>query len=154
MNFSTNYESTIDSLVIPAQLARFAADCMSGMLGLPLDVNQCDTAIDVEKPTLQATIRIGGDYQLEMRLIASVSLATRIACAMFDASPNDLGEFEVRDALGEVVNVVAGALKSSIKMESSLGIPSVGLLKEGVPEGICMTFPCDGETLTFLILEY
>jgi chemotaxis protein CheX len=49
----------------------------------------------------------------------------RAAAAMFAAEPSALSNGEIKDALGEVANMVAGALRLALPMPNAISLPSV-----------------------------
>lgn len=60
-----------------------------------------------------------------MTLLFPGDAAEQIACRMLEAKPGELGEDEIRDAAGEMANILAGNLKSMLPQPSSLGLPVI-----------------------------
>lgn len=75
--------------------------------------------------SLSGFIHIHGDWEGTVVLQSSASLATRIASEMFDLAAADLEESEVHDALGEIVNMLGGSVKSLVEGDASLSLPTV-----------------------------
>jgi chemotaxis protein CheX len=75
--------------------------------------------------TLSAFIHIHGDWEGTVVVQASAALAGAIAGAMFQADEADLTPEEVADALGEVVNMLGGSVKSMVDGQASLSLPLV-----------------------------
>ena len=110
----------IDHTVIE-QLAR---DVCTTMLGLELA--PC-TMPDVpgDNAMYFAHIGIDGDWQSELCIVCPASLAQKIASAMFMTEPDDLGEGEIGDAVGELVNILGGNVKGIMPGENQLSLPSI-----------------------------
>jgi chemotaxis protein CheX len=52
-------------------------------------------------------------------------MAVAIAAAMFEMEPDELSEDEVRDAFGEVANLLAGQFKLDLPEGCALSLPTV-----------------------------
>lgn len=80
----------------------------------------------------QALIRIAGDWNGAVTLEMSSETATSAARLMLEA--DDVDPDEVADAVGELVNIIGGNLKSLLPTRSRLSLPQVtrgeGLLVE------------------------
>lgn len=76
-------------------------------------------------PALTGRIEIGGTWAGVVELTCSVAAARRVAAAMFCLPEPDLDEVAVRDAVGELVNIVGGNLKSLLAPPTSLSLPTV-----------------------------
>jgi hypothetical protein len=74
---------------------------------------------------LAATIELEGARPLVLLVLADTASAARLASAFFGQPPDELADDDVRDALGEVANMVAGQLKSALSPESDIGLPRV-----------------------------
>ena len=91
-----------------------------------------DDAVLLPGSTLPATeevrgrIDIGGSWSGSVELSCSLAAARRIAAAMFSLSSDALEVSDVHDAVGELVNVVGGNIKSILPAPTSLSVPTVG----------------------------
>jgi chemotaxis protein CheX len=86
-------------------------------------------SLQVEDPTLLGSITFKGSVEGCLAICFNIDCAKSIAVNMLGMEPDEeLSEEDVADAIGEVVNMVMGALKSRI-MESvgdvQVSIPSV-----------------------------
>ncbi|MBA3782390.1 MAG: chemotaxis protein CheX [Nocardioides sp.] len=73
-----------------------------------------------------ASITVDGDWSGTLRLWCPDSAAVSMTRALLRLTEGVDPELDdVEDALGEVVNVVAGSLKGAVGGTSSLGLPSV-----------------------------
>ena len=76
---------------------------------------------------LLAEVRVSGDWQAAVRAWCPVDAAEALARAMLQhAGSTDQPDAEdVEDAVGELVNVVAGSVKGALGGSSRLGLPVV-----------------------------
>ncbi len=72
-----------------------------------------------------ASIQISGVSDQRLILEAPMESANLIAETMFGADEGTLDQDEVRDAIGEVVNMIGGNVKGTYEGESQLSIPQV-----------------------------
>lgn len=70
-------------------------------------------------------VHISGGWQGAICAECSYEMAVAIAAAMFEMEPEEMSEDEVRDAYGEVANLLAGQLKNDLPEGSSLSLPTV-----------------------------
>ena len=137
--------------VSPQEMNKYATDCFSCMLGLDL-LETPDAALIEDDGFMQATIKISGVWEAELNIYASVDLATTMASAMFAAAPEDLSDDEVRDAFGEVVNILGGNVKGGVEGECKLSLPCVGA-KFTDPAGMSLSYVCEGFPFNVSLLE-
>jgi chemotaxis protein CheX len=100
--------STVWSSTLGLELER--ADVVDGKIG--------DT-------TLTACVQVTGDWEGAITVRCSTSLAAKLASVMFDLAPEELGEEEVRDAMGEIVNMTGGNVKGMAPGTNTLALPTV-----------------------------
>ncbi|MFO1093182.1 MAG: chemotaxis protein CheX [Planctomycetaceae bacterium] len=74
-----------------------------------------------------ATIHISGDWDALVEMQFTEAAAAQFAATMFGKSADELSSEEVRDAVGEVVNMLGGNLKGMVNGESNLSLPCVGM---------------------------
>ncbi|HPF70733.1 MAG TPA: chemotaxis protein CheX [Candidatus Krumholzibacteria bacterium] len=72
-----------------------------------------------------ACVHISGNWQGVVSAECSYAMAVDIAAAMFMMEPDELSEDEVRDALGEVANLLAGQFKIDLPEGCALSLPTV-----------------------------
>lgn len=137
-------------------LQQVVSDVCSGMLGLdmvPSDQSCCD-----ETDALSAVIRISGGWDSLVQVLAPRATARVIASTMFATDVDCLSEEEIRDAVGEIVNMVGGNLKGIVEGESSLSLPCVGEASGETPfgsdfTGITVAHRCQGDPLIVRLLD-
>lgn len=91
------------------------------MLDLPLE--QADSLVQPPTETVTAVVVLDGVFEGAVKISCGGALARRIAEVMFavgSPSPED-----IRDALGEMANMVAGNLKTALPGPSRMGLPIV-----------------------------
>jgi chemotaxis protein CheX len=71
-----------------------------------------------------ALVQLEGAWQGAVMLQCSTALAARLTGIMFDTKETPVRD-DVRDALGELANMVAGNIKAVLTQPSSLGLPVV-----------------------------
>ncbi|MEO5798033.1 MAG: chemotaxis protein CheX [Gemmatimonadales bacterium] len=75
--------------------------------------------------TLAVRVRITGAWDGTVLLRMSPALARRVGEEMFAKPAEVLSDEELRDAVGEIGNMVAGNLKGLLAEEARLSLPSV-----------------------------
>lgn len=123
-------------------LGRAVEEFFRAMLGL--GVAPADSYEPAPRETA-GTVAITGDVSIALVVRMPVVLATGLTAAMFGTAADAVSGEEVADALGEVANVVAGALKGSLDADCRLSLPSVTEgrdLRIGVPGGAVRTEVC------------
>jgi chemotaxis protein CheX len=72
-----------------------------------------------------ACVSITGGSNATLQLACVPGIAERVARTMFQLPPGAVGESDVRDALGEIANMLAGNVKAVLPGPSQLGLPVV-----------------------------
>ncbi len=83
---------------------------------------------------LSASIQISGVKKEVFVVDAPLASANAIAEIMFSADPGSLSDSEVRDALGEVANMIGGNVKGTYDGESQLSLPAVTSINGSPPQ--------------------
>lgn len=105
-------------------LLQLASTVWSSVLSLPT------IEVDPRPPhpgtyVLIGTIRFDGAWVGHLDLRCSAAAAREVAGAMFATDPADLAEDEIRDALGELANIVGGNLKALLPQPTHISLPIV-----------------------------
>jgi chemotaxis protein CheX len=95
-----------------------------------------------------------------------MDLAITLASSMFDGTrsrdgdpPPEVPEADVRDALGEIANMIAGNVKALLPEPCSISLPAVALGSDdtvsvqGTTPVTSVPFTCDGHPLVITLLE-
>jgi chemotaxis protein CheX len=109
-------------------LVQLMASVWETMLGLPIlarESGQQDDLSPCGEPVVSASIRIAGAWDGSATLSAPRTFAAKCTAIMLERPAETLSELEVRDAWGELVNMVGGHLKSLVPPPSRLGLPVV-----------------------------
>ncbi len=143
---------TIDESI----LQQVVNDICSGMLGLEMERSEDFNCEDTG--ALSAIIRISGGWDSLVQVLTPRKTAIAIASNMFAMSKDELSEAEIRDAVGEIVNIVGGNLKGIVEGVSSLSLPCVGESDGCAPfdssfSGVSITNLCQGDPFTVRILD-
>jgi chemotaxis protein CheX len=100
------------------------AEVFSTMLGIeviPCGPRQA-TAGEI---CIAACVHVSGACSGSIVVRVPAAFGRRIASAMFAMDAADLGDGEVKDAMGEVANMVAGALRLALPTPNAISLPSV-----------------------------
>src|SRR6266496_2954304 len=77
-------------------------------------------------------VHITGDMSHTVSLTFAPPLGDRISAGLFEMSPDELDDEARADALGELANVIGGAVKAMLSESCQLSLPTV-TLGDGVP---------------------
>ncbi len=81
-----------------------------------------------------ACVTISGAWNGAVVFESDVAGACHIAGAMLDMDPKQLADDDVRDAIGEVANMIGGNVKALLPQPSALSLPSVARGRDCVVE--------------------
>lgn len=130
------------------------------LLQITLDV--CGSMLDLsqirvlDQPELtyheecvEGSIRIIGEWNIELRVVCPKSVAVRLTSKMYDKIPAELSDESIRDALREVISVIGRDVNDALGGKNSLSYPRVRenvlAFETGVPSG---TSNFKGDVLT------
>jgi len=116
-------------------LAQAIDEFWQAMLGLELERCSCQYERGHDREFL-GTVSIMGEWTASLVVRLPEPLATAVTAAMFAMDVDDVGPEELSDAIGEIANVVAGALKGGLDADCRLSLPSVtegSDLRVGIP---------------------
>ncbi|MBI5537707.1 MAG: chemotaxis protein CheX [Deltaproteobacteria bacterium] len=126
---------------------------------LDMQFERTTLTVPSAEPTMTSIVQMTGLWQGAVTLRCLPELAGRIAAAMFGTAPSEASPDEVRDALGEVVNMIAGNLKIHLPAGCQLSLPAVVEGREyrvGVPGTsvlIQLSLATDGHPFMVGVLE-
>ena len=110
-----------------ADLTMIVDEIFGAMAGMPLTACPAVAASDNERPHVVSAVQIVGDWQGAVRLDIDLEMAQR-ACANFTGvEPEELSQQDVRDAAGELANMVGGSVKALCAHAARLSLPSVAI---------------------------
>ncbi len=143
------------------EIAQIVGSIWTSILDRVVEVDEscCDEPWTLPGRTLTGCVQLTGDFEGATLLFCTAPLARTLASVMFSEEPDTLSSEEVRDALGELVNMVAGNIKPLLPGTSRLSLPSVveGADYEVIVPGsrvVCRVgFRCEGEPLQVTFVE-
>ena len=110
------------------QMVEITQAVWSSFLGMPLHVVETpESSAAYGGQSATATVHISGGWNGSVILSCSTTLARRAAVAMFQTGPDDIGDEDIADAFGELVNMIGGNLKCLLPEPSELSLPTVSL---------------------------
>jgi chemotaxis protein CheX len=108
-----------------ADLTAIVDDVLGAMAGIQLAPCQQPAVPDSQCCKVASAVQIVGDWQGAVRLDIDLDLA-RLACAnLTGVGAAELSSQDVRDAAGELANMVGGSVKAICASTSRLSLPTV-----------------------------
>lgn len=97
----------------------------TSMLGY--DLTPCDAVLEPlpDERILVGCVQITGDWELATLVYMPEALAIDVAATMFGMQADELSTEEVRDALGEMANMIGGNIKGILAGGSQLSLPTI-----------------------------
>jgi chemotaxis protein CheX len=138
------------------QLARIVIGLWSTVLDL--DVHGADNAEDGlgTLPLLMARIRISGSVSADVHLVCPLPLLRLAASRMFALEPSTVSMRQLRDALAELTNLVAGAVKALLPGGCYLSLPVATDEFPPVSRDVHVTqvdLDCEGMAMQVLLID-
>lgn len=127
------------------------------MVALPLQ--RVDPEGCTAGPAMTGIVVLDGDFEGAVEVACDGDLARRIAGVMF-AEVGAVTPADVSDALGEVSNMVAGNLKTSLPGHNSIGLPIVATGNDyelAIPGADLVgqaTYSSDGDCLRIRLMRH
>ena len=115
------------AIVLQNELSQFINDIWGSFLKLPLSQSDKTFKPEGQGNTLASCIHITGAWHGSVTLYCSTDLAKKISTAMTSIPMEDLTFEEIQDVMGEIVNMVAGNVKSLLPQPSTISLPSVAI---------------------------
>jgi hypothetical protein len=102
----------------------------------------------------EGSIRITGEWEIELRVVCPKSVAVGLAKGMYDKSSDDLSDENLRDAMSEVICVVGSEVQHALGGRNALSIPRVRATVSTFNPGQPSTFGnFHGDVLTVHLAE-
>jgi chemotaxis protein CheX len=106
-------------------LTGITAEVWASMLEIELVPAGESASFAASERTITACVQITGGWKAAVTLRCATALAAEFAGVMFGCEADSLSDEEVRDALGELSNMVSGSVKGMSPEDCQLGIPTV-----------------------------
>ncbi len=107
------------------ELDRIISDIWAAMLGLTLEAHHDAPVFPTDMRVATGVVQITGDFEGAVTIQLSEQKATEVAALMFAMEPEEIGDEEVSDAVGELANMAGGNVKSTLAGSCQLSLPSV-----------------------------
>jgi chemotaxis protein CheX len=140
-------------------LSQVVESVWSSVLGMDIQsVPESDSPAQFE-PVLSACIQITGAWDGAVTLLCTSQVARQAAAAMFSMEVDDISPGDIKDSLGELVNMVGGGVKSLLPEACSLSLPAVvegadyTLSIRGASPVQKASFACQGQPVWVTLLE-
>jgi len=116
-------EQTFQIETFQEDVSRIAADVFQTMLSLEIwpDSSAADLSVEV----VTAAVYFAGDWKGAVLIECTTSQAFEFTARLFSSAPPRHMNDDVRDAIGELANMVAGNLKSVLPGGVGISMPSV-----------------------------
>ncbi len=75
--------------------------------------------------SLEGSIRITGEWDLELRVVCPRAVAVQLTIEMYDKTVDELSEENIRDALREVIGVIGSDVRDALGGNDRLSCPRV-----------------------------
>ena len=110
--------------IATAEMARIVSQVTEPVLGITF-TEASDAQATVGAGWKTAALPIDGGDPLTVAVSADDACCRTLGATMFAAPAESVDEAMVADALCELVNMTAGLLKSSLRIDQALGLPSM-----------------------------
>jgi len=140
------------------QIREVTESVWTSMLGAQLAPASGRRQLDTHARYVFGCVHSSGGWEGAVTIACSTAFARRAAGTMFELTPESASLDEVRDALGELTNIVGGNIKAMLPGPSKLSLPTV---TEGTDYSFHVQgsaplrevwFECDGEPLVVSVL--
>jgi chemotaxis protein CheX len=112
-------------LLTDVDLAEVVESVWTAMLGYELEPTDEPNAQTADGRHMVGTVQITGRVDAALMVEVPEALARNLASTMFGIDETELGDDEVRDALGEMANMIGGNVKGLLDADSLLSLPTV-----------------------------
>lgn len=106
-------------------VTRVVRDVFSSMLSMDVVPTNGDSPPPQAATKVSASVGITGDWNGALTLECDHPTACFLAGAMLESDPFPALDDDVRDVLGEIVNILGGNIKGILEGHSSLSLPMV-----------------------------
>jgi chemotaxis protein CheX len=143
-------------ITIGADIEGITRTIWATLFDLPLELG--DAGEPGAESSVTSCVQIDGDWHGALVLKCPMALAQTLTAQMFQTeSAPDLDD--VRDALGELANMVGGNVKALLPAPSQISLPAVAMGSDyqlsvvGTSEVASISFSCDGHPLLVTLLQ-
>lgn len=108
---------------LAAEIGQIVTTVFATMLGMDAAPAEQEWKSGTEKVT--ATVHLGGEWNGAIVLETSRKQACRLTARMLGGEPVEMVDNDVRDAMGELANMIGGNLKTVLCPTGTLSLPMV-----------------------------
>jgi CheY-specific phosphatase CheX len=143
-------------LTLQADIIEIAQSIWETMFALPLEAGSGGTL--GTDPAMTGAVQIDGAWEGAVMLQCPRVLADRLTSVLFQGDGTPTPD-DVRDAMGELTNMLAGNVKALLAEPSRISLPTVALGADyelsvvGTEAVATVSFTCEGSPLTVTVLE-
>ncbi|MEO1173389.1 MAG: chemotaxis protein CheX [Myxococcota bacterium] len=128
----------------PQVLHDSTEEIWSSVLGI--GIAPAEPAGELES-TVNCEIDIVANPDVRVAVVMPEPLARIAAAAMFGMEPEELPESDVKDAVGEIGNMISGSVKAALDEPEEMSVPRVGydpILPQGQNEILSLLWESEG----------
>jgi chemotaxis protein CheX len=107
------------------EISQFTESLWTSLLGLQIARSAADLGGENGMSFLTAYVQITGTWKGTVALKCAVPLANRVAGIMFGLEDNALKSEDINDAVGELVNITGGYIKTMLPGPCQLSLPKI-----------------------------
>jgi chemotaxis protein CheX len=141
------------------EICRIATEIWSSVLGLPLQRRE---AFDLPQgaPLLTGRIEIRGAWEGAVAMQCSLTFARTATSRMLRLKAREAAEEEIRDAIGELANILGGNVKEFLPAPSQISLPEVtdgDVDSLQRPNGRLLSrldFSCEGHPIRVAVVQH
>jgi chemotaxis protein CheX len=140
-------------------ISNFTKNIWSSFLGLDVIPAEHTTLKPTDRPYVSGCVTFAGQWNGAVTIDCCMELAREAAGKMFEMEPGSVSSDEVRDALGELVNMLAGNVKTVLPDSCNISLPSVTQgtdyqISISGGEVVCrLGFKCENKAMLVTLLE-
>ena len=114
-----------ENFVTEEMLHPILEDIFSTMFGMPMEAKGQVSEVHIDGRACLCSISITGTWNGIVLVQCSDALAKEIGTVMFSSDAETISKAEIKDAMGEITNMVGGNLKRILPGPSVLSLPNV-----------------------------
>ena len=143
-------------MTLQADIIEITHSIWETMFALPLEAGSGGTL--GSDPAITGAVHIDGAWEGAVMLQCPRALADRLTTVLFQGDGTPTSD-DVRDAMGELTNMLAGNVKALLAEPSHISLPAVALGADyelsvvGTHPVATVSFTCEGSPFTVTVLE-
>lgn len=151
----------MDVIISSEDLASIVNEIFGSMAGIELADSSTIVASQSGNGYVVSAVQIVGDWQGAVRLDIDLELARQACANLTGVDKGELSIQDVRDAAGELANMLGGSVKALCAQTSRLSLPTVAIGRDfeftfsqgKVIQALSFTHPCGALTVNVIERE-